>query len=325
MSENSVYFTSCRTPSATAEAHKLGLLSGPLSTGRDIVSLRSLEPEQAEHHHQVHDLALVREGGNIPPLWTRAQGARTRLIGLVWLEEGQFIAARPGFPLTNAAQLAEARVAVPALRLREPQLQRPVSLAGLTGVLGSADLSLDDVELVDIAVEPVPLEVFWRDAPRETSPFPELDALTEGLADVAYGVGPAAREYARAQGLSIALEIDSITQPEQRVNLGTPRALTVDQETLDSSLDDIVDYLARLLEAADASEATVSARVGTGTLGSSLRPRLDPAVVALYRAQHDFLLSQGFIEGPVDFDEWIDPEPLRLALARRAARAVQPV
>ena len=46
-------------------------------------------------------------------------------------------------------------------------------------------------------------------------------------------------------------------------------------------------------------------------------PDNDPDAVPRWTTMRDFLLDRGIIERPVDLDEFIEPEPLKTALARR--------
>lgn len=326
--------TSCRVPTATAIAEHLGFLEGVVdSVGEPIRHLRAFEPAQAEDHHQFHDIHLFREGGNIPPLWTRSRGAATRLIGLVWLEEGQALIARRDHGIASAADLAGRRAAVPALSQRTPQLQRPVALHGFSGALASAGLPLSAVELVEVEHGDVPLENFWRRDAAEPRNYPTIDAVANGAADVAYIVGPAAREHALASDLDVAIDLDRLARREWRVNLGTPRALTVDQATLDENFDLVVGYIERLLRAADwaehnhseyhewyaaragASVETVAQIQGIENPGS-IRVELSDELARLYDRQKAFLLEFGFIERDFDLNAWIDPAPLAVAQAR---------
>jgi ABC-type nitrate/sulfonate/bicarbonate transport system substrate-binding protein len=304
--------TSCRVPTATAIAEHLGYLDSAVDTaGEPVRHLRAFEPAEAEDHHQLHDVHLFREGGNIPPLWTRSRCAATRLIGLVLLEEGQAIIAPRGHGIRGAADLAGRRAAIPALSRRAPQLQRPVALHGFSGAL----------------------ENFWRRSAVEPRHYPTVDAVANGTADAAYIVGPAAREYALASGLEIALDLDRLARREWRVNLGTPRALTVDQATLDENFDLVVDYVHRLLQAADWAERNPSkyyewyaARAGASVetvaeiqgieVPGSIRLELSDELAQLYDRQKAFLLEFGFIEQDFDLNAWIDPAPLAAAQAR---------
>jgi ABC-type nitrate/sulfonate/bicarbonate transport system substrate-binding protein len=251
---------------------------------------------------------------------------------LFWYEEGQAIVTAPSADVHDAADLIGARIAVPALSARTPQLQRPVALHGFAGVLGRIGKTLDAVDVVEVPNGDQPLADFWSGTTAER-PIPTLDALAAGAADAAYVVGPKAREYTTARGLTVALELDPLPGRQWRVNLGTPRALTVDQQTLDENPELVVDYLVRLLRASDwaaahpaefydwfaaatGSSASTVRAIGSIEHPGSLRVQLTDELKHLYGLQKAFLVENGFIAGDFDLDAWADPAPLAEAYRR---------
>ena len=72
----------------------------------------------------------------------KAQGARTRLIGLTWIDEWQSILVRPGSDIRSPRDLQGKRLALPAFRTRDVaenrrgrSIARGMSLAGYKGAL----------------------------------------------------------------------------------------------------------------------------------------------------------------------------------------------
>lgn len=326
-----LWSTHCRIPTATAVAEELALLPRVLGADAPLRFLRELDPEQAEDHHQNHDIPLVREGGNIPPLWARSRGADTRLIGLVWIEEGQAIVTRPGGTITTPEGLVGARVALPEPRRREPQLARPVVLHAVEQLLEVAGRSLEAVEFVEVPSGERPLDEVWR-APHRGDPAPPaLQAVAEGRADAAYIVGPAQHDAALRLGLELAIDVDGLPSRADRVNLGTPRALTIDAPSLTARPQAVVSYLTALLRAArwaeehpealvtsiaratGASREATDAIYGSGRRGS-LAIDLSPQLVGLYERQKQFLLRHGFIADDFDIEPWVDRRHLEQAL-----------
>ncbi len=70
--------------------------------GLDVGILQDGPPELARHHFDHQLVGLFREGGNVPALAARAEGAPTRLIGLTWIDEWQKILVRPDSGITSA-------------------------------------------------------------------------------------------------------------------------------------------------------------------------------------------------------------------------------
>ncbi|MCX4745346.1 ABC transporter substrate-binding protein [Kitasatospora sp. NBC_01287] len=324
---DTLWFTRCPVPTATGIAADQGRLAAEFAA--DGISVRSLQDAPAElaaDHHYTHALpGLFREGGNVPALWARSRGERTRLIGLTWIEERQVVLVRAGSGLRGPASLRGLRLAIP----RHPigiDFWRAMALAGFTGALGLAGLSLADAELTEVPARPG--EGQWT---------AELTALREGRVDAVYVKGALAVEAARRFGAEVAVELDEAPDRRARVNNGTPRPVTVHQDLLDSRPDLVVRFLAVLLDAADWAAGhpvevarILSAETGAGAEGvhgayaadghrtlhlSLARERLD-----LLAQQERLLHRHGFLPEPVDLAAWADPEPLRAAEALRAGR-----
>ncbi|WP_030509672.1 ABC transporter substrate-binding protein [Microbispora rosea] len=337
-SVDTLWFTRCPVPTASGLAYALGRLATRYADlGVEIGILQDAPLEIARHHYD-HDLVgLIREGGNVPAIAARAEGVRTRLVGLTWIDEGQSIVVRPDSPITSPAALRGARIAVPGwAATRDTSHARAMALHGFKGALGLAGLTLDDVEFVEVPLDPVvpPGRVRTeRAAPR----FRELDELAAGRVDAVYAKGAAALEAARVRDLVVGIDLDAVPWRRSRVNNGTPRPITVHEDLLQSHPELVVEFLVETLRAADWAAGdldgvreVLAAETGSGAEGvllayregfhRTLHPTLDEERVDLLRIQKAFLLRYGFLSADFDLDSWIDPEPLRLAYERLAAR-----
>ncbi|WP_033212268.1 ABC transporter substrate-binding protein [Kitasatospora phosalacinea] len=325
---DALWFTRCPVPTATGIAADQGWLAGEFAAeGIAVRSLQDVPPEVAADHHYTHALTgLFREGGNVPALWARSRGERTRLIGLTWIEERQAVLVREGSGIDSAEQLRGLRLAVP----RHPiaiDFWRAMALAGHHGALASAGLALADVELVD--VEAAPGGGQWK---------AELTALADGRVDAVYVKGALAVEAARRHGAVPAVELDALPDRRHRVNNGTPRPITVHQQLLDEHPELVARFLAVLLRAADwAAERPadvariLGAETGAGPEGvagayaagshRTLHPDLSADRLELLARQEEFLHAHGFLADRVDVHAWADPAPLAAARALLAARS----
>ncbi|MFE2108923.1 ABC transporter substrate-binding protein [Kitasatospora sp. NPDC059463] len=327
---DTLWFTRCPVPTATGIAADRGWLGREFAAdGIAVRSLQDVPPEVAADHHYTHALTgLFREGGNVPALWARSRGERTRLIGLTWIEERQVVLVRAGSGITGPGQLRGRRLAVPRHGIAI-DFWRAMALAGLHGALSLAGLTLDDAELVDMPAAPDGGQ--WA---------AELAALRDGVVDAVYVKGALAVEAARRIGAEVAVELDAAPDRRARVNNGTPRPITVHQRLLDERPDLVARFLAVLLEAADwAAERPgevariLSAETGAGEEGvagayargghRTLHLDLSEERLALLEQQNRFLERHGFLAGPVDVPSWADPEPLRAARALLAARRAE--
>ncbi|MEV7277442.1 ABC transporter substrate-binding protein [Streptomyces sp. NPDC093111] len=329
---DTLWFTRCPVPTATGIAADRGWLAEAFAPdGIAVRSLQDAEPGADRAAHYTHALpGLFREGGNVPALWARSRGERTRLIGLTWIEERQAVLVAPGSPVRSAADLRGRRLALP----RHPiaiDFWRAMALRGFEGALASAGHGLPDAVLVDVDAEGHRGQ--WA---------AELAALRRGEVDAVYVKGALAVEAARRAGAEVAVELDELPDPAHRVNNGTPRPLTVHQDLLDRSPELVDRFLAVLLRAADwaADEPDEVARIlgaetGAGPEGvagayrggthRTLHPDLSTTRLDLLARQSAALRAHGFLAGAVDVREWADPEPLRRARLLAGAPAPEPV
>jgi 2'-hydroxybiphenyl-2-sulfinate desulfinase len=211
-----------------------------------------------------------------------------------------------------------------------------MALHGFKGALGLAGLTLDDVEFVEVPLDPVVPPGRVR-AERAAPRFRELDELAAGRVDAVYAKGAAALEAARVRDLVVGIDLDAVPWRRSRVNNGTPRPITVHEDLLQSHPELVVEFLVETLRAADWAAGdldgvreVLAAETGSGAEGvllayregfhRTLHPMLDEERVDLLRIQKAFLLRYGFLSADFDLDSWIDPEPLRLAYERLAAR-----
>lgn len=345
-----LWFTRCPVPTATGIAYKLGWLGDEFA--RDGIAVRTLQESGnalARHHYDHRLPTLIREGGNMLAIAARAQGEPTRLIGLTWIEESQLILTRPDTGIAHAADLKGRRLALPGWsrndipsHVRGTSIARGMSLAGYKGVLASAGLTFDDVELIETEDRLRNIGGAGRDLePRRTGvgQLWPIDALAEGKVDAIYVKGASALDQAREAGLIVAIDLDALPDPRFRVNNGTPRPITVHQHLLDEHFDLVARFLAVTLRAADwvaAQPNRLRAILEYETAGSAsavdqayarvhegLHPTLAPDRLTLFEQQKKFLFAHGFLDADFSLDDWIDPRPLDAARAINA-RAISP-
>ena len=347
-----LWFTRCPVPTATGIAYKLGWLADEFAG--DGITLRTLQESGSElsRHHYDHRLpTLIREGGNMLSIAARAQGEPTKLVGLTWIEESQLILTRPDTGIHSAADLKGRRLALPGWtrndipsHVRGTSIARGMSLHGYKGVLASAGLTFDDVELVEIEDRLRNIGGSGRDlAPHRAgntglNRLWPIEVLAAGDVDAIYVKGASALDSARETGLVVAVDLDALPDPRFRVNNGTPRPITVHQSLLDEHFDLVVRFLAVTLRAADwvaAEPDKLRAILEFETAGSpeavdrayarlheGLHPTLDAERLALLDQQKKFLFTHGFLDADFALADWVDPGPLEAALALNAGRNI---
>lgn len=107
-----LWYTRCPAPTPFGVAAQRGLLQEEFAPdGIDVKALQDADNPLVRRSHFTHSQPwTLRQGGNIPGLWARAQGSYTRLIGLTWVDEFQAL-------ITLDAQLAATRSALTGQRL----------------------------------------------------------------------------------------------------------------------------------------------------------------------------------------------------------------
>lgn len=327
-----LWYTRCPVPTASGLAHNLGWLEQELG---EIGVLQDAPPELAARHFD-HELpGLFREGGNVPALAARSEGARTRLIGLTWIEEWQSILVRPESGITDAAGLLGRRIALPSwAATRARSFPRAMALHGAKGALSQAGLSLDDVTLVEVPAAPDPS--VGRAGSGAAWSWPGIAELARGEVDAVYVKGARAAEQAAEIGAVVAVDLDAHPDPRARVNNGTPRPITVHEDLLAEHPNVVIGFLVQTLRAAEWAAAnlaevrailareTRSGADGVATayrdgFHTTLRPDLSDERLDLLRIQKDFLLLHGFLAADIDLGGWAVPEPLEAAREQLAA------
>jgi ABC-type nitrate/sulfonate/bicarbonate transport system substrate-binding protein len=331
-----IWYTRCPVPTASGIAGALGWLDEEFGKdGLKVGVLQDAPPELLARFPDYDLPGLFREGGNIPALVARGNGAPTRLIGLTWIDEWQAILVRPETGPITPADLRGMRVALPAYSPlgRGRSIARGMSLAGIKGALAVAGLGLQDVTFIEVPLaervdDPsLYLQRLWSG----------IGALARGEVDAVYVKGASAAEAAKEAGVVVGIDLDGYPSRLTRVNNGTPRPVTVHQDLLDHHFDLVVRYLEQSLRAADWAANNLAAlrrilqtETKSGPWGveaayrsnfhRSLHPSLSAERIDLLKSQANFLWLHGFTEHPVDVDRWIDPRPLAEALERFATR-----
>ncbi|MDW5598297.1 hypothetical protein VSS74_28320 [Conexibacter stalactiti] len=333
-----LWITRCPVPTASSVAFDRGLLErdlGPLGVAvQYLQDAPDLSVRDAHFHHRLD--GLVREGGNVPALWARANGTDTRLIALTWIDEYQALLTRDPALAGDPSKLAGKRIGIPRYRDAVVDFHAAMALRGAQATLSLAGLSLDDVELVDLPTQRNTEAWGPGDrAPRGVWAL-ELEALADGRADAVYVKGAPGVAAARADGVREVAEFGFHADPAVRVNNGTPRTITVATPLLEQQPEVVARYLATLLDAADWASANgdevarvLAAETGGDADGvaraygdARLHPDLRDDWLDALEQERAFLAQQGLLAAGGDFDvrEWVDPAPLAAARALLADR-----
>lgn len=348
-----LWYTRCPVPTASSLAIAQGWLDDEFAADDiAVASLRSSANDSVRESHFDHTQPdSFRQGGNIPPIWTRSRGSDVRLIGLSWAHQYQAIVALEGSGIGGPEGLKGRRVGI-ARRIHDQiDFWHATSLRGFDSTLRHVGLSLDDVAIVDLPVDERYLRPGFSSAEsssRSGSLFgaysnrrlqrAEVLALIRGEVDAIYIAGGRGPDLEALVGVDVVFDVAGADDDALKINNITPAALTVSGKLLGDRPDLVARYVAATLRAARwARDNAVETRriiaheVGVAEdfvlpgypldIHANLEPTLEPRLVEAIESQQAFLLEHGYIENGFDVREWIDEGPLQAAHAILADEA----
>ncbi|MFM8898712.1 MAG: ABC transporter substrate-binding protein [Burkholderiales bacterium] len=308
-----LYYTRCGAATSSALAIRKQWLQAEFAKpGTVLHSLRdshSLEVRNSHYHHK--QSGMFREGGNIPPIWARGQGQDTVVLGITWLDEYQGIITREGSGIRTVADLQGKRLGVPRHQKAVIDFQRGAAQHGFENALRLAGASAADALFVDIDAPSYDTEDGPRQQTREPGHSVELEALNAGQVDAIFLRFARGYRLSKTPGYHEVININTLADPIQRVNNGTPRPITVDRAFLNKHPDVVVQLLSS--DNGGPTPAEVVASHGRD-VHRSFEPRLSGTYIAGLEAQKDFLFNWGYVKHNFSVArDWVVHEPLARA------------
>jgi ABC-type nitrate/sulfonate/bicarbonate transport system substrate-binding protein len=355
-----IWYTRCPVPTASGVAIQAGFLEEEFA--RDGIAVTSLaqagffEEEFARDGIAVTSLAAsdnievrqshfdhrqpnsFRQGGHTPPMWARARGRKTKLIGMSWIEEYQAIITLPGSGIRTVRDLRGRRFGIQQKLGDQIDFWYGRSLRGLTSALGTEALTVADVDLVRL---PVNDSVIGLDPPSRTGLLDsgarrarfqqrEVFALIRGEVDAIY-VNSSPGAHLRAfLGAHEVLEFGRHPDRYLRINNAVPTVLTVDEGLLLERPDLVDRYVAQVLRAArwaktHPGEVRRMAAIDVGApeewidiaygpeMHAGMDLYFDDWTLEALGLQKAFLLEHGLLPEDFSIDGWMDAGPLSRA------------
>lgn len=335
-----IHYTRCPVPTASGIAFQRRMFDAAFAgSGYRVQDLQSLGPAHRDAHYTHSIASFFREGGGSPPMWARARGVDSVLLGITFMEERLGVYVRAGDPARAVPDLAGRRLALPVWPRLVFNFWRFAAEKGLRSALEVHGMSGGDVRFVDVEEgwDPHERREVGRDdpvAPARCEYRGQLDALLGGAVDAVFAKGPEAALLERDGAGRVRLLYDLRDAPrlEHRVNNSTPRLFTTSRALLRDHRGAVVRYLATAIDAARWAAAhprearTLVARecaVAPEHLDDCLTPgyleRLcpgfEPRHLAAARVMQDFLYARGYLPATFDLAAWCEPSVLDEALA----------
>ncbi|MFT4089534.1 MAG: ABC transporter substrate-binding protein [Asticcacaulis sp.] len=344
--EGEVFHTLCPGPQASYFSVAHGWTQEELSkVGAKLTYLRSIPDDNELWPHVGHrSESLIREGGNHPPIWARADVSDTVLVATLspGTAAGGQIVVRVDSGIYNVADLKGRKIGIPkGLNVKKLDFQRVPLHRGVVNALRLNGVRIDEVQIVDLehddhAVEKPSATPFER-AGRFTANDPlkahDVVALSEGRVDAIFSNKKASAAL-EATGLYKVIE-DLGRYPDWTLSgAGTP-VISVSAKLAREHPEYIVAYLraairgGRWVNENPRAAAEIFAK-GSGPhlnidkLAKELAaqdfvPKLDPKALAGLGEQKRFLKEFGYIQNDFDINDWVDPSFLNQALASMEA------
>ena len=339
--EGEVFHTLCPGPQASYFSVAHGWTQEELAkVGAKLTYLRSIPDTNQLWPHVGHrSESLIREGGNHPPIWARADISDTLLVAtLAPQPAGGQIVVRVDSDLYRVADLKGRKIGVPkGLNTRKLDFGRVPLHRGVVNALAlnglqSSDVTIVDIEHDDFAVEKpstTPAERAGRYTASKAEGAVDVQALADGRVDAIFSTNDKTRAL-EATGKYKAIE-DLGRYPDWTLTGASTPVITVSAKLAQQHPEYIVAYLraairgGRWVNANSRAAAELFAQnsgphLSVDRLAKQLAekdfvPKLDPQALGGLAVQKAFLKTYGYLKNDFDIQSWVEPRFLNEALA----------
>ncbi len=343
--DDEVFHTLCPGPQASYFSVAHGWTQDELAkVGARLTYLRSIPDDKELWPHVGHrSESLIREGGNHPPIWARADVTDTRLVAtLAPASAGGQVLVRVDSGFYRVADLAGKKIGIPKGRNtrkldfgRVPLHRGVINALALNG-LSDKDVQIVDIEHDDFAVEKpssTPAERAGRFTSQKAEGAADVVALAEGRVDAIFTTREKTRVLEQTGKYKVIEDLGR--HPDWTLTGASTPVITVSAKLAEKHPDWIVAYLraairgGRWVNANPRAAADLFSGKSGGDvdrLAKSLAeqdfvPKLDPLALAGLGVQKAFLLKYGYIKNDFDIGSWVDRRFLDEALATVDASA----
>jgi ABC-type nitrate/sulfonate/bicarbonate transport system substrate-binding protein len=333
-----VIYTICPTLVASHVAVEKGWLQEEFDAqGVSLKFLRSLpKPQWLPHFNHKLD-NLFRDGGNIPPIWAKAEGQDTKLIGLSTRVKAGQLAVLASSSIQSVADLKGKKIGL-SKRATNDRVDFSRATAHRTILLSLeyAGVQRKDVSIVDAEESPSsvgdpswellnpaskPTEL-WADSKFHESVSVDAQALLDGKVDAI----PAGRTKKLEQEGKVRIISSLASSGKAPLD---PSTITVNTKLAQDHPEVIIGYLKAAIKAGrwinsnPAEAAKIFVKVTNFKDVSDLAakiskldfvPNLSADNVKGIELEKEFLLAEGYIKADFNVSQWADPSYLTAAL-----------
>lgn len=337
-----IWYTRCTVATACGIAHQRGMFASTFAdSDYEARHIGELGRDQAVTHF-THTLAdSIREGGAIPPLWARQNGADTVLVGLTWVAESLSFYVRADSNIQSFADLAGKRIGIPVRKHLEIDFMQVNAHKGITHALQAHNMTADDVELTRFEVHDDPLGMANRDLGKgDARTLPsiyaqEVEGLLADKAEVVFAKNAETKYLERCYQGRIRKIYDLIDCGVEEWKLNAnPRIISVSGNMVRENPEGLIRYLQVLIQAATWSADhpaevpdLMAAELGVAAADivtshepgfeQQLWPTLSDKTQQLLKSQMKFMVDNGYLSPDMGLEGWVDDSFLRAAYARQ--------
>lgn len=326
-------YTICPVGNATfISANQEGFLHQAFAkTDVKPVLLQSLPKEEWHVHFDYQDPYLFREGGNIPPLWAKSNGAGVVLIGLSFLQQKSYIFARTDSNIDSIEDLRGKRIGVPTRPEGLIDFYQATVQRGFETALAARGVTLKEVTVVELPAT----EAYIQMKADKSSNLGriEVEALDAGNIDALYSGSVGAQRLLATGKYKAIYEITADPDLVWPINNSYPNVLTVSRQLADEAPEVVVEYVKQALLASQWAKTHLPevlelfSRQLHGSIGEvttalpvNFHKALDPVInekgLLALESQKRFLYDHGYIQNDFNVEKWADDSFLKAAWAQ---------
>ena len=329
MSVKEFLYTICPVGNASyISANKGFLQKGFEKLGVKPIRLQTLPEKEWHVHYDYESPALFREGGNIPPIWSKSEGREPVLIGIAFLPQKSYILVRTDSNIDTVEQLRGKRIGIPTRPEFSIDFFAATALHGFKSALTARDVSLKDVNVVELPSTEA--EIDMKENKKSNIGASAIKALDEGRVDAIFSGSVKAQQLLSTGKYTAIYEVSENPNLVIPTNNCYPNILTVSKKLADEAPEIVVEYVKQVILAAQWAKTNLSGVVelfstqlhgSAGDVVKSLpagfHQRLTPSITTegllALEGQKRFLLESGYIKNDFDIEAWADDRFLKAA------------